>query len=115
MSYQPRPSNEQTYSGSIGASVTQVKASAGQLYGAVIGNSNTTAVYVQIFDAASTSAVTLGTTAPKLSWFIPAGGGLTRDFSNGLSFLNGIVFACTTTRTGNSAPANTVDVNFDYL
>jgi hypothetical protein len=101
-----------THSASIGALATAIKASPGQLYGCVIGNSNTTAVYVQLFDATS---VTLGTTAPKLSFFIPAGGGLTRDFANGVQFATGIMYACTTTRTGATSPTNTVDVNFDYL
>lgn len=103
-----------TYSGSVGATLTAVKGSAGQMYGAVIGNSGSSAAYVQIFDAATVGAVTLGTTAPKLSFFIPAGGGLTRDFSNGVVFSSGIIFACTTTRAGSTAPTNTVDVNYDY-
>lgn len=101
-----------TYSGSIGATATSIKSSPGQLYGVVIGNSNTTAVYVQLFDGTS---VTLGTTVPKLSFFIPAGGGLTRDFANGVQFSTGIMYACTTTRTGSTSPTNTVDVNFDYV
>lgn len=104
-----------TYSGSVGATATLVKSSAGQLYGMVIGNSNTTVVYVQVFDVNSAGNVTLGTTSPKLSFFVPVGGGLCRDFSSGVVFNNGIVFACTTTRTGSTAPTNTVDINFDYM
>jgi hypothetical protein len=100
------------YTATMGATATSVKASAGQLYGFVFGNSNTSAVYVQIFDATS---VTLGTTVPKFSIFVPAGGGVVRDFSNGVAFATGIMYACTTTRGGLTAPTNTVDVNFDYL
>ena len=101
-----------TFSGSIGATATAIKTTPGQLYGCVIGNSNTSAVYVQLFDATS---ATLGTTAPKLSLLIPAGGGLTRDFVLGVQFSVGIMFACTTTRTGATSPTNTVDVNFDFI
>lgn len=104
----------ETYSGSIGATVTSIKGSAGQLFGWYIGNNNGTAIYVQIFDVASGS-ITLGTTAPKLSFMIPAGGAANVLHETGIQFSTAISFACTTTRAGNTASANTVDVNFFYV
>lgn len=102
-----------TYSGSIGATKTSVKASAGQLYGWYVGNPNTSAVYVQIFDTALAS-ITVGSTTPKLSLMIPAGGAANVLHDVGIEFSTAIAFACTTTRSGSTGPAATVDVNFFY-
>jgi hypothetical protein len=99
-------------SASVGAVATEAKAGPGQMYGMTLGNSNATPVYVQMFDALAANVI-LGTTAPKYSFLVPAGGTLARDFSNGVEFSNAITFACTSTRTGNVAAANSVDVNFD--
>ena len=68
---------------------------------------NTTAAdaYLQLFDAASASDVSVGTTVPD--WVVQAdandpsvGDGLPTD---GIIFDNGIVIASTTTATGNTA------------
>lgn len=101
------------YSGSIGATATSVKSSAGQIYGWYIGNSNTSAIYVQIFNVASGS-VTLGTTTPDMSLYIPASGGANVSFAGGIAMGTAITVACTTTRTGSTAPASTVDLNIFY-
>jgi hypothetical protein len=97
--------------GTIGATATQVKASAGQIYGWYIYNSNSTAVYMQIFN---TSSVTLGTTTPVMSIGIPAGSGANILSSMGIAFSTAIYIAFTTTRSGSGAPANTVDYNIFY-
>lgn len=102
-----------TYSGSIGATVTSVKSSAGTLGAYYIYNANTSVVYVQIFDLA-TGSVTLGTTAPKWSIGIPASGAANLEFVNGLKFSTAITIAVTTTRAGSTAPSSTVDVNLAY-
>lgn len=106
----------QTASGSIGATLTLLSILPTRLGGYFIGNTANAAVsYVQIFDAASTSAVTLGTTAPKLSLAIPANGSANLNISDeGIKFLNGIVIAVTTTRAGSTGPASTVDYNLWY-
>lgn len=102
-----------TYSGSIGATATAIKAGSGQLYGYYIYNSNSSTAYVQIFNIA-TVGITLGSSTPVLSLGIPAGAGANVEFANGIFFGTAISFACTTTRGGSSAPSNTVDVNFLY-
>lgn len=102
-----------TYSGSIGATATAVKSSAGTLGAYYIYNANTSVVYVQIFDLA-TGSVTLGTTAPKWSIGIPASGAANLELVNGLKFSTAITIAVTTTRAGSTAPTSTVDINMAY-
>ena len=101
-------------SGSITNTATAIKASAGQLYGWYFYNSNAGVVYCQIFDAASGS-VSVGSTTPKLSFGIPTGSGANILAGAGIQFLNAITIAFTTTRSGGSAPAGSVDYNIFYL
>jgi hypothetical protein len=100
-------------SAQTGATATAIKASAGQLYGYDLYNNNSTQAYVQIFNVASGS-VTLGTTVPDMVIVIPANGGRNVEYNNGIAFSTAISYACTTTRTGSSAMANAIDVNFFY-
>lgn len=100
-------------SGTIGATKTAIKASAGQLYGYYIYNANASVVYVQVFNAASAS-VTLGTTAPDLSLGIPATSAANVEFTNGIAFGTAITIAITTTRSGSTGPGSTVDYNIFY-
>lgn len=97
--------------GSVGATATAIKASAGQLYGYHILNTTAAVAYVQLFNVAAGS-VTLGTTVPVMSIGIPASGGVTVNFDKGIAFSTAISFACTTTRTGSTGA--TCDVNFFY-
>jgi hypothetical protein len=101
------------YSGSINAAATTVKASAGQLYGYDLYNSNASAVYVQVFNKLIGS-VTLGTTVADMVIVLPAGGGRNVSYDSGIAMSTGISFACTTTRGGLTSPAATVDVNFFF-
>jgi hypothetical protein len=100
--------------GSIGATATSVKASAGQVFGWYIYNSNTSVAYVQFFNLA-TGSVTLGTTTPFFSLGIPAGSGANVLFGTGIAFGTAITIAITTTRAGSTGPTNTVDYNIFYL
>lgn len=70
--------------------------------------------YLQIFDVASATTVTLGTTVPDLSFGIPAGGGGNLEWANGVAFTLGTKIAATTTATGSTAPATALDCNFFY-
>ena len=75
---------------------TVVKASAGKLYSMSVGNAQTTAVYLKIYNA---TAVTLGTTSPIQNFLVPGGttGGAFNLSINdvGLYFSTGICFAVT--------------------
>ena len=88
------------------------------LESAEVENINTTPVYLQLFDAAATTDVTLGTTTPTDTRMIPAGAGTpnntARLFGNDIRrrFGAGIVYAITTTRSGSTSPATACPVNF---
>jgi hypothetical protein len=103
-----------TFSGSVGATATAVKVSQGRLYGWEIFNSNAAAIYVQFFNL-GTGSITLGTTAPFFSLGIPAGSAANVFSTIGMGFSTAISFACTTTRTGSTSPASTVDTNFWFF
>lgn len=68
--------------------------------------------YIQLFDAAATSEVTVGTTVPDWIGKLDFGNGEVSDIStlpkDGLVFTRGIVVASTTTATGSSG--NTTQV-----
>jgi len=99
--------------GSIGATATSVKASAGQVYGWYFYNPNASVAYVQFFNTASGS-VTLGTTTPVYSLGIPAGSAANVEMSNGIAHSTAITIAVTTTRAGSTGPGSTVDYNVFY-
>jgi len=80
-------------------------------------NIDSTDAFVQVFDASAAGDVTLGTTAPKASFFVPAGDGTKRGareilFPSPMQFSIGIVAAATTTADGNTAVTTALDCNF---
>lgn len=60
-------------------------------------------MYVHFYDALIAS-VTVGSTTPKLTYAIPAGGGLSCSPPGGVRFDTGIAAAATTTISGADAP-----------
>lgn len=86
------------------------------LDGLTFGNeANSAASYLQIFDAASTGAVTLGSTAPTIIIDAPAllGNSMSNDY--GLCvFKKGVVIAATTTATGSTAPSSNCSVTLFF-
>src|SRR5262249_50944180 len=76
---------------------TVVKASAGQVYGWFLSNTNAAARYCKIYNKAT--APTVGTDVPILTLLIPAGGAANTEFSNGIAFATGIGLALTTGAT----------------
>jgi hypothetical protein len=66
-----------------------------------------TAGYLQLFDAAAAADVNLGTTAPTISFYIPANVADIKSLMDGrvLYFSKGIVYAITTTATGSTLQA----------
>ncbi len=73
-------------------------------------NLNTTPVFLQLFNAASAN-VTVGTTAPTLSFGIAVSGSLPLAGTN-IWFGTAVTAAATTTATGSSAPSIGIDCNF---
>ena len=103
-----------TATGSEGSTLTAIKTTNAKMFGYYIFNSNSSTVYMQVFDD-TTANITLGTTSPKLSLGIPAGAGANLISTNGITFANAITIAFTTTRSGSTAPTNTVDYNIFYI
>lgn len=79
-----------------------------------IYNPNVTVAYIQVFDAATTAAVTLGSTAPTALIIVPAGSAANVEISNGVHMASGIVIAATTTATGSTAMSSTLDGTLLY-
>lgn len=81
-------------------------------------NINTAICYLQLFDAAAASDVTLGSTTPTTTRMIPMGGGAAAPVSRlldphkSIGFCKGLVYAVTTTRSGAVAPTSAVPLNF---
>ena len=100
------------YSGQLAATVTNAKATAGQIYTLQLLNTTAAVAYLQCFDLAAGS-VTLGTTAPTESFGLAASQSLSISFgAHGIAHATAISCAGTTTRTGSTGAA--IDVNIAY-
>ncbi len=81
-----------------------------------VENPNTVPVYLQLFDAATAGAVTLGVTVPDDTRMIPQGAGnginTSRLMEFGRRFGLGCVYAVTTTATGATAAGTNCVINF---
>ena len=94
--------------------VQTVKPGEGALSGYYVYNPNSSVAYVQFFDVASGTAVTLNTTVPTFSIGIPATAAANLFDGTGIQFRNGLKLACTTTATGSTAPSTGLDVNIFF-
>jgi hypothetical protein len=90
-------------------SVVQLKTGSGltELWGWNIINTNAAIAYIQLFNAANTGDVTLGTTVADFYITVPSGVGIQNlvmlDEKYRLTFSLGLCAAATTTLTGNAA------------
>jgi hypothetical protein len=81
-----------------------VKASQGRIYGYHYQNPGSADAYIQFYDIAQGS-VTVGTTTPKRTLWIPAFGAVdTAGITPTLMFDTAITIAATSTATGGTAP-----------
>lgn len=93
----PRTSGGLSVSRTISAATTNatsVKASAGQLFGWSVNNTNAAVRYLKLYNKAS--APTVGTDTPLLTISIPAGGKAEFQTPIGIAFGTGLAFALTT-------------------
>lgn len=90
-----------------------IKSGATNLYGVNFVNKGASDAYVQIFDAL---AATLGTTVPKMSLWVPAGGAWEEKYTNEakISFATGLLVAATGTATGGTSPIAGILGNIMY-
>jgi hypothetical protein len=92
-----------------------IKASAGQIYGWFLDNTeNTATTFFQIYNIASGS-VTVGTSTPVMSFAVPGGGSANVMNAMGIAFGTAISIAATTGYSNGTAPANTVTFNVFYF
>lgn len=98
----------------LSSTKTQVKASAGKLYGWMIHNPSAATVFIQVWDLASGS-ITVGTTTPTYVIPIPAGASANVFGERGITHSTAINVAATTTATGSTAPATAAVVSLFYI
>lgn len=94
----------------------EIKATAGQLYGYYFANTNAAARYLKFYNATAAN-VTVGTTTPVLTFYLPASSAGHVEFSHGIAFSTAITAAATTGVADNDtgAPsANDVILNAFY-
>ena len=89
-----------------------VSTNASNLSGYSFSNPNPVVVYVQLFDAAASTDVTVGVTVPKASVAVPAYGVTDAMPTQGLDFRLGLVVAATTTAKGSTPPTTAITANF---
>lgn len=95
--------------------LTQIGAAGSRrLYSYNIHNPNAAVAFVQMFNAASVGAVTLGTTPPTDWIAIPAGGVIDGFWPISPAFNAGLVVAATTTPTGNTAVGVGLPLSFGF-
>lgn len=87
--------------------VASIKSSAGQVGGWMFYNPNTSAVYIQVYNAVSGS-VTVGTTTAAYVLALPPGAAANVEYANGITHSTAISAAATTTATGSTAPTNPI-------
>lgn len=103
-----------TFDSSVTATVENLSTRGVRLYSLVVRNPSAATAYIQLFDAAAAD-VTLGTTAPNQSYWIPPSGVFDMFFDIPMEFQTALSYAFTTTATGNTAPASNAEVNFGWL
>lgn len=97
------------------ATATAMSIPAKMLYSVELSNPNAADAFLQLFDLA-VADVTLGSTTPTLSFFIPAGDGtldaaMDKSWPAGVIFNKAITYAVTTTPAGNTAPSTALPFN----
>jgi hypothetical protein len=90
------------------------KGTAGTFGGYYVYNPNASVAYVQVFDAATATTITLGTTVPDMIFAIPAASGANIEITCGVNMANGIKLACTTTAGGSTAPTTGLDMTIFF-
>ena len=109
--------NSGTSMGTVIPSITptsfNIKGSAGRLYSISVGNPNTSAVYLKMFNA---SAITLGVTNANLNYMIPASSTITITFGDmGNYFSTAINGAVTGAQAINDGTAITTACAVSYV
>jgi hypothetical protein len=100
----------------VTATKVLVKSGAVDIRGITVYNPGMATAFLQLFDAAQTADVTLGSTAFDEMFMIPAGSQIVIEPENKIynSFALGLVYAATDTATGSNAPAVALNMVLKY-
>lgn len=102
-------------SGLLTNAVQSIKSSAaGSFYGFQFFFDNSTKAFIQLFDVATSGAVSLGSTSPTYVMVVPPYG-YDKIWPVPLAFTNGLQAALTTTATGSSAVTGTALQGFAFF
>ena len=92
-----------------------VRSGPATLSGFTVNNPNGSEIFIQMFDAAATGDVTLGSTVCDEPIKVAANGSVAVFQKGPISFFDlGLVIAATTTEGGSTAPASAVSVTLRY-
>lgn len=99
------------YAATNAGTAALVKTGPSHLFFLSVDNEDSSARYVQVFDAAATANVTLGSDAPTHTFRVPGSGSFVFTPTHPFKFQLGVVLAVTTTRAGNTAVTTPANVN----
>lgn len=102
------------FSGTLNNTLTAVKSGATYLYTLEIDNADSAKRYLQLFDAAATGDITLGTTSPTYVIGLASAAMKSVSFCIPMKFELGLVYAMTTgdTNATNVSAAGTLSVGY---
>lgn len=117
VSYSAASATKHTYIASLNATPVLVFSGRGNLYGFLVEDNSGEDIFVQVFDAASAAAVTVGTTEPAFTFRIKADLSFGKDVNDSPLhfFTNGCVVAITKTRTGSVSPSTAATAQLWYV
>lgn len=106
-----------SYETSLNATPVLVFSGRGNLYGFLIEDNSGDDIFVQVFDAASAGAVTVGTTVPVFTFRVKADQAFGKDVNDSpyKFFKDGCVVAVTSTRTGLISPTSPATGQFWFV
>lgn len=113
----PGAATEHYYNGGLAQTKQTVFTGQGNLYGFELeNNSSSDDVFIQFFDKLAAN-VTVGSTTPDMTFRVPAGANFGKDVQDMVVkyFKLGCVIACTSTRTGGSAPSSSMSLNLWFV
>lgn len=106
-----------SYSATLDATPVLVFSGRGNLYGFLVEDNSGDDIFVQVFDAASAAAVTVGTTTPVFTFRVKADQALGKDVNDSpyKFFASGCVVAVTTLRNNAVSPTTAATAQFWFV
>jgi len=106
-----------SYSASLNATPVLLFQGRGNLYGFLVEDNSGDDIFVQVFDAASAGAVTVGTTVPVFTFRVKGDQAFGKDVNDSpyKFFTAGCVVAVTTLRSGSVSPASPATAQFWFV